>query len=176
MKQITLKEVEIICDNLLKNIEKPEVIIAIESGGWYIGNYLSQKMNVPLFSITIRRKINLSYFHNSSNGFMKILGKIFQYILFLLKKPVLQEELSNQQKVFIAGKNILIVDDAIQSGFTMNIAIKYLNTLYPKKIEILIINNVFGFYKCKFFNRGITRFPWSKTSSEYKQYLKIRSS
>lgn len=84
-------------------------IVAISRGGLIVGRVLSDFLSLPLslFAIEAYSGVNAR------------------------KKPRITAELTRE----IKNKRILLVDEIVDSGLTLKIALAYLKRLHPKKLE-----------------------------------------
>jgi hypoxanthine phosphoribosyltransferase len=174
---ISIEEINKICDILGENVTnpKPDFIVSIESGGWYIGHRIAKRLSLPHFSITIRRKTVSTRLYEIFPNWLKIIPTIIHGVIFLIRKPVLQRKLSRDSEKEIITKNILIVDDVLQSGMTINMGVLYLKSIGAETVRTLVISNVFKKKVDHDYQNGILFYPWSKCSNEYTKYLEIRS-
>lgn len=120
---ISWEEVEIGVANILKDIKKRNInvdtIVPILRGGAPLGNLISNNIDADIAYIHIRRTAS-----NDINAEFKI--------------PVLKG-ITNSET--IEGKDILIVDDLLDKGVTMEFAIEELKKLKPKSIHVAVLYN-----------------------------------
>ena len=120
---ISWEEVErgvssILSDRKKRNINV-DTIVPILRGGAPLGNLISNNINADIAYIHIRRTAS-----NDINAEFKI--------------PVLKG-ITNSET--IEGKDILIVDDLLDKGVTMEFAIEELKKLKPKSIHVAVLYN-----------------------------------
>ncbi len=101
------------CDSLTKQILesdfKPDSVICLVRGGFYVGDYISRKLNVPLICMLTRS-------YKKGAGEQDAAGvHIAENILTLDD----------------VGANVLLVDDLVDRGETMHQVIKWLKNKYP---------------------------------------------
>lgn len=109
------------CFKLAQEIQKSDgfnQIVAISRGGLIVGRVLADLLDLPISLFTIQA--------------YKEIGKI--------KKPKIIEELNAN----IQGKNILLVDEIVDTGKTLALALSYLKNFKPQKIKSAVL-----FYKQK---------------------------
>jgi hypoxanthine phosphoribosyltransferase len=120
---ISWEEVERGVSNILGDIKKRNInvdtIVPILRGGAPLGNLISNNINADIAYIHIRRTTS-----NDINAEFKI--------------PVLKG-ITNSET--IEGKDILIVDDLLDKGVTMEFAIEELKKLKPKSIHVAVLYN-----------------------------------
>lgn len=120
---ISWEEVERGVSNILSDIKKRNInvdtIVPILRGGAPLGNLISNNINADIAYIHIRRTAS-----NDINAEFKI--------------PVLKG-ITNSET--IEGKDILIVDDLLDKGVTMEFAIEELKKLKPKSIHVAVLYN-----------------------------------
>lgn len=116
-----------LADQIRRSKYKPDLIVAVARGGWVPGRLLSDLLeNTYVASIKIEHYVD----------FYKT-----------LEKPKITQPLP----VDIRGKKILIVDDIVDSGYSMKIAKEYLLTQGAKDVKIAAI-----YYK-----------PWSVVTPDF---------
>lgn len=120
---ISWNEVEKGVANILKDIKEKNInvdtIVPILRGGAPLGNLISNNMDADIAYIHIRRTAS-----NDINAEFKV--------------PVLKG-ITNSET--IEGKDILIVDDLLDKGVTMEFAIEELKKLNPKSIHVAVLYN-----------------------------------
>lgn len=120
---ISWNEVEKGVANILKEIKEKDInvdtIVPILRGGAPLGNLISNNMASDIAYIHIRRTAS-----NDINAEFKV--------------PVLKG-ITNSET--IEGKDILIVDDLLDKGVTMEFAIEELKKLNPKSIHVAVLYN-----------------------------------
>jgi hypoxanthine phosphoribosyltransferase len=174
---VTLARLESCCSEIADTVRtfKPDYIVSIESGGWYVGHLLQAHLCVPHYTITIRRRINLQNLYRPFPLQLRIIPSVWQGILFFFKSPVLQEPLLPPTETLLAGKRVLLVDDAVHSGKTLSVAIEYLRSIGAVHIKTAVISNVYGDPIANYYcYSGLYFFPWSRPSDEYPAYLSLR--
>ena len=198
MKVITLVDEKFSqsCLLLSKKINQtynPDLVIGILTGGGYVGrkifNYLNDNKQKKYTEIKIQRKNTAP----KSKGLFKI---ILNYSpTFLLNWMRILESLNLEKKaqknnpkrigtitisdeidIFLkeSPKKILIVDDAIDSGATLNLLKEYLNMHYNNisiKIAVITVTTPHPIIDADFYlyhNRVLVRFPWSNDVKKKK--------
>ena len=107
------------------DISKVDAIIGIKSGGAFMANYLGKKYNKPYSYIKIKTK-DYNYTTNTTTSmYAKIIYKNkWNYEYDIIEKP----------KIDVNGKNILLVDEIVDTGDTMKEIIKILKSEGTKSI------------------------------------------
>lgn len=162
-----------------------DVVFFLGKGGLYIGQYFSEKFKCELGEILVSRKEPL---------FKKMLKNMFRFLPKILLKKMRSFEINSgyhQKKSERSVKinklpnltknenlNILIVDDSIDTGYSIKIAIESLLEKYPQGCEVRIASlNVFqdafkvikpNYYK--YTDKAIIG-PWSLDSIEYTEFI-----
>lgn len=188
MKVITISTLEFahlcedLADKIINNNYTPDVIIGIKSGGSYVGKKVSNILNIAKYTeVQIRRP-------NSSQKEQNIIRHIIRHIPLCILNQVrilescwrkyfsksinyqIKEITFNNQITDIiinGGKNILIIDDAIDTGITMSILINYINSKYPNnhiKVAAITVTTQTPLVDadfCLFHNKTLIRFPWA---------------
>ena len=113
--------------SIIKSGFKPDLIVAIARGGWVIGRLLSDVLDIDnVASIRIR---------------------FYKEISETLKEPILEQPIG----VNVENKKVLIVDDVVDTGKTIEFAKRYINTLSPSEVKCATL------YKK----------PWAKITPDY---------
>lgn len=194
MKIITLNDSSFQdkCRILAKSIKgsfSPDIIISIKTGGKYVGDIVFQELSQDNNNIkytwaethrpghNVKNNSLIQFFFQQTPIFiLNWLRIIESYILRLLPKQSTKEiflcaSKEIEQLLLEADKKILVVDDAIDSGITMNLVCEYISNRFPgntiKTAAITtttpnpLINADFCIY-----HLVLIRFPWSK---DYKK-------
>jgi hypoxanthine phosphoribosyltransferase len=152
-------------DKIIKNIKntniKYDAIVGIKTGGAIISDYISKKLNIKNYKIKVSYK---KYKCNkTANNFID-----YYYESYIQNKDnefIICEEIKDD----INKQNIILIDESVSSGRTMNTCIDYLlrsknvNIIYPTTIisvkNVKLINN----YKLNTIIESYnfnTVFPW----------------
>lgn len=161
---------------------KPDVVVFIAKGSYLIGYEMSKIYKVPLVEIFAERK---------GNKIKHFVSPILKYIPRDLKNYLRKKELDSgfhsksvARNVHLTkGRNtleqsnhILIVDDSVDSGFTVKEVFQYLKThLNNENIKVAAFNyfdessEIFqiDYY---LYRNAIIQGPWSKDSKYYKVF------
>lgn len=177
-RTLTLQDVKVLCSNLHTQLNNKNIdcVVSVETGGWYIGEILSNILKVPHQTMTVRRL--------SDDEVATVVSKfkylpqviLILYLAFLqkLRNPTLRNGLINSE--LIQGKNVLLVDDVIDSGKTIKVAYDYLQSLDPGVVNIAVMAVVrYSSIACVSILKGYYCYPWSKISAEYSVFWKLRS-
>lgn len=159
------KDCEYYLDRIIENIKntniKYDAIVGIKTGGAIISDYISKKLNIKNYKIKVSYK---KYKCNKSpNDFFS-----YYYESYIQNKDnefIVCEEIKDN----INNQNIILIDESVSSGRTMNKCIDYLltnknvNIIYPTTIistkDVKLINN----YKLNTIIESCnfnTVFPW----------------
>ena len=131
-------ELEKYLDKIIEKIKKSgikyDAIVGIKTGGAIISDYISQKLHIKNYKIKVSNK-KYKCKKNSSNFFKSFYEK---YIICTDKKEeyIICEEIIDN----IEGKNIILIDECVGSGKTMNTCIHYLNN---KKVNSIYATTIF---------------------------------
>ena len=189
--ELSIKSLEDESKKLAKQIEKkykPDAVIFIARGGFLIGRVVSENFNIPLIAITAERSGN-----TIKNIVSPILPYIPRFICDFLRKAEIKSDIHKtctDRKVALINKNIdiskfknlLIIDDSVDTGMSMFAVVKKIKEMHPiadiKTAAINVLSNSEDVIKIDFYNFKdlIMRTPMSKDSKEYKAFEKIYSS
>jgi hypoxanthine phosphoribosyltransferase len=161
--RISKKDVETLCMSLSKKVLKdydPDIIISIKHGGTTPGIIMAKILSKPIIFIVLKRTINITRMYNKDPFFIRVFMSIKHHYLFHTTKPKMISGIDEN----ITGKKILIVDDAVHTGSTLNTANKYL--LKEKGVSCVKVATL-SYVSIKKPNYNILKkgnycFPWSK--------------
>lgn len=152
--------------DLVQQTYSPDLVVAIASGGILPAKEVSKRLERRYGEVVIRRDIDLREMYDSTPKILKPFVKLYQGYLFMSTQPtILQEGDFNCD-----GKNILLVDDMVHTGKTIQIAKENLLGRGAKQVKSAAINYVNGALPDYFLMKGRIKFPWSKNSSDYEQF------
>ena len=138
-------------ENILKQIQernlKFDTIVPVLRGGATLGNFLSNNMDVESSFIHTRRSNSNEI--NAEFGTTVLIG------------------MTNEDK--IEGKDILIVDDLLDKGTTMEFVVKEIKKYNPRSIHIAVLYNFVKVEEPEKYLVGLSMeekkwivFPWEK--------------
>lgn len=160
MKTISEKEVWAAVETSWKELSKnyqPDHIVAISHGGDSVGDLFSELSSVPLSKILIQRPDRKPLYKKLVKINKHFAWFVYE-LLFLLDKPKIIERIIIPQ-----NKNILIVDDGVHTGKTIQVCVNFLKRFHPKSTFVFslmdISKNKLSNYS--HYNEKIT-FPWSE--------------
>ena len=178
----TNTDIEKACEALILQLDcRFDLVVGIAEGGRLIAECIAQKLHLPFLPVIRQRSLTQTKYHVK-----KILKYIPKKILnliritenrcleFLSKRRKNEEKtdnihiLSNDLSFFKNPyiKNILLVDDAIDSGSTVSKVEKFLLTKNNHwNIKVAVITQTFNQPMRKadyqLYNKVLIRFPWS---------------
>jgi hypoxanthine phosphoribosyltransferase len=161
-KRVSEREVNTYCDALAQEIKKsyrPDLVIAIDTGGSVPGEQIAEALNIPVLHLLVRRNITIARRYGLDPMPLRWIMSFYHHYLFQTVKPVV----SVQNNTNVSGKKVLIVDDSLHTGATIDVAVEYLTTSGTREIRVALITYVAS-RKPDFFilPRGNYSFPWSK--------------
>lgn len=169
-----------ICERLHQRVVgmQMDYIISIETGGWYVGKKMSELLSIPHYTITVRRyeEEELLRFYENFPRSLRVVPILMQSLVHMFVRPRVLSDITTLPVLLDA--KVLLVDDCVHTGATMDVALKVIDTLRPEYVQPLVLVNV-GEPKhesCMFDLQGMHEFPWSKTSKQYNQFLELRQS
>lgn len=172
--------------NMIKKDYCPDLIIGVLTGGGFIGrqvyDYLKKQSSIEYTEIKIQR----SGTQKKSRSVVKKLMKMLPYFILdrlrIIESDILEYKAKknnpkregsislNEDVVSLlrdGNKNVLLVDDAIDTGATLKLLKDYLITNYPKidvRVAVITVTMREPMIKadyCIYNNRTLVRFPWS---------------
>ncbi|NDV96113.1 hypothetical protein D0T84_14500 [Dysgonomonas sp. 521] len=175
------------CEELAEKVTianyTPDLIIGVLTGGGKVGQIIHDKLdiskNIFYTEVKIQRKNKkniplrkiLKKTPKILTNYLRIFESKFLLLKSKLKEPSRFGVIDFSEEVVIllkqGNKNILLVDDAIDSGATLKTISDYINKNYPNniiKIAVITITNkkpMIGADYYLFHNHTLVRFPWS---------------
>lgn len=170
---------------LAKKIEskfKPEIVIFVAKGSFYIGDEISKYFNIPLIEIkAVREKNKLK---EVVSPILKLIPKKIKHILREVEVNSNTHKKSSKRNVqleekyraeLLKYKKVLLVDDSIDTGNTI---IEILNYLKNYNLEIKTAGlNIFEMSKenikidFSIYEDTLLNGPWSKDSKYYSKFM-----
>lgn len=179
------------CLELSKKISsdfQPDLIIGVLTGGGYVGkeiyNYLKSIQNQKICYIEI--KVQRKGTSKKGKGFFKLILKYSPIFLLnwmriiesiILERKSKKKNPKREGKIILpstidsflrqGNRNILLVDDAIDSGATLNLIKEHIHKNYPNsniKIAVITVTTKTPIINADYYiynNRTLIRFPWS---------------
>lgn len=176
------------CLKLASEIErtnfKPDCVIYIKSGGYLIGKECANYFNIHLSGIRISRegnhvKLKLSFILKKMPQFVRVALRVLEFKSGIHRRKNIRL-VTEVDDNLINGKNVLLVDDSIDTGNTIKAAIDFLKKSYGDNINL----KVAGLNKFKLSEKLVNTdyyihedsliiCPWSKDSKEYIDFNKV---
>lgn len=185
---LSIQNVKRDCIKLACEIEKsnfkPDCVIYIKSGGYLVGKELADYFNINLRGFRISRvgnnaKSKLSFILKILPKFVKIALRELEFKSGFHKK-ISKRVVTEVENDLIKGRNVLLVDDSIDTGNTIIAAIDFLKKSYGNAINIKVVGlNKFklseGLVKTDYYvyEDSIIIYPWSKDSKEYRDFINL---
>ncbi len=161
-RKISPEEVSIYCRQLAEKVRleyEPDLVVAIATGGSIPGELVAGALTIPLVHLTIRRDIDISRRYSRDPIPLRYMLSLYHHFLFQTTKPTISVGVDTG----ISDKKILIVDDALHTGATIDVAVEYLRKARASEIKTASLGYV-STRKPDFsaLPRGNYSFPWSR--------------
>lgn len=161
-QRISEQELSVYCNTLARIVEQnyePDLIVAIDTGGSIPGELIAQAMHIPIAHIVVRRNINIARRYSLDPIPLRWIMSMYHHYLFQTVKPVLSVNI----KIDISGRKVLVVDDSLHTGATIDVTVDYLRQANVSEIRIATLTYV-SKRKPDFavLPPGNYSFPWSK--------------
>ncbi len=132
--------------------------MAIDYGGSTPGELIGGNLSIPVVHLVIRRNTDIA--HRYGNDPIPLRGIMSFYHHYLFRTVI--PHVSKVSDTDLAEKNILIVDDSIHTGATLNVATRYLyehgaNAI--KSASLACVEEIKSDFTI--LPRGNYSFPWS---------------
>lgn len=177
--KFSLKQTIALSKKLCEQIKlfDPDVVVAIEKGGLLPGIEIARKLNKKLVTISIRReydkRLEKLYQKGTDEERKNISKKVDE--VFLKTNP----ELIKKVAFKFENKKVLIVDDAVHTGKTLEIAKNYIFSKKPLEIKTAVLFYVDQCFSDYYLGKGEHEYPWStwaKFKLDYNKLLDYYSS
>jgi hypoxanthine phosphoribosyltransferase len=161
-RRVSKQEVASCCGELAQIIRqkyRPDLLVAIDTGGSIPGELIAKTLDIPIVHLVVRRDINITRRYNLDPAPLRWMMSIYHHFLFQTMKPIV----SVNSELNVSGKKILIVEDTVHTGATIDIAINYLrqlNALEIKTASLAYVSNRKPDFSV--LSSGNYSFPWSK--------------
>jgi len=160
--KVTPDEVTGHCEKLAEKIRGeygPNYVVAIATGGSVPGEIISQILGVPIVHISVRRNINISRRYSRDPTPLRWMMSLYHHFLFQTTKPTISVGVG----IDLTGKKILVVEDTVHTGATIDVVVDHLKSVNAMKIKVASLAFV-SKTKPDFsaLPSGNYSFPWSK--------------
>lgn len=160
--RVTDQEVGHHCKTLAKAITRdfrPDLVVAIDTGGSIPGELIGQCLGLPVVHIVIRRDIKMIRRYGLDPVPLRWIMSLYHHYLFQTAKPIISTSLP----VNVSGKRVLIADDAMHTGATVDVAISYLKKGGVTDVKVASLSYVgVRMPDYSVLPRGNYCFPWSR--------------
>lgn len=161
-KQISQHHVLVSCINLASNIQQkydPNLVVAIDAGGSVPGELIAHHLRIPIEHFVIRRSICIARRYSLDPIPLRWIMSFYHHLLFQTTKPVL----SVGSSIDVSGRKVVIIDDVMHTGATIDVAVSYLEQAHVSEIKIATLAFI-SVRKPDFFAlpSGNYSFPWSR--------------
>ena len=158
----------------------PDIVIGIKEGGILPANEVSVFFSKPVYWIKVARisgevedRFNNDY-KNADSETRKKVSQSFNETWFKSSPEIIQTEKFD----FIKDKNVLVVDDAVHSGKTLDLILNHISRFKPTVVKTAALYYVDKYQPDFYLGKGEHRYPWStwskfkKDYAPYQEYLK----
>lgn len=167
-KRVSEGELYASYDNLARIIRQnfvPNLVVAIDTGGSIPGEMIAQRLKIPIVHITVRRSIKITRRYGNDPVLLRWVMSVYHHYLFRLTKPVISVDINTD----ISGKNILVVDDSIHTGATIDVVTDHLRRAGAHRIVTASLTYVSeNKPDYSVIAPGNYSFPWSKDYNNIK--------
>lgn len=161
-RKILPQEVSICCDALARTIRQnydPDLVVAIDTGGSVPGELIVQILEIPVVHLVVRRNINITRRYSLDPIPLRWIMNAYHHFLFQTTRPVV----SVNTDIDVSGKKVLVVDDTVHTGATVDVVVNYLRQARVLEVKVASLAYVSerkpDFYVLP---PGNYSFPWSK--------------
>ena len=189
---ITEPDIEKACDDLIALFDCEngcpfDLLIGVADGGKFIAETIARKLDLPLLIVKRQRPLTkkksrirniLKYFPRKILNFIRVIENTF-YQLSLNRKH--RKDKSNEIQILsnnaslldtLPIKNVLLIDDAVDSGATILDVEKYFQS-QNWNFKVAVITQTFNKPMInadyKLYDKTLIRFPWSSDCPNEKK-------
>lgn len=171
--KLNLEQTIALSKKLCKQIEpfNPDVVVAIEKGGLLPGIEIAKKLGKILVTISIRREYDKRFeqlYQEGTDEERKNISKKVDEV-FLKTNP----ELIKKVDFNFENKKVLIVDDVVHTGKTLNIAKNYIFSKKPLEVKTAVLFYVNQCFSDYYLEKGECEYPWSTWAKFKPDYGKL---
>jgi predicted phosphoribosyltransferase len=143
---------ELLAEELKNLVSERSLVLAIPSGGVPVGYEIAKRLSLPL-DIIIVRKIPIPGETEAGFGALSFDGEVFLNQPLIDRLGITEEEIETQKEMVrrqierrwnifrggrafpeISGKDVILVDDGLASGYTMLAALSSVKKRKPKRV------------------------------------------
>lgn len=147
---------ELLAEKLRNLIGRESIVLAIPSGGVPVGYEIAKRLNLPL-DIIVVRKIPIPGETEAGFGALTFDGEVFLNLPLIerlgiteeqieAQKKLVREQIERRQRVFrgsrtaqeISGREVILVDDGLASGYTMLAALSSVKKRSPRRVIVAV--------------------------------------
>ncbi|HEY0010808.1 MAG TPA: phosphoribosyltransferase [Candidatus Paceibacterota bacterium] len=139
--------------------DTPDLVIAIATGGTSPGNLMAEAMGIPVVHLHISRDIKIKRRYSLDPIPLRWILSAYHHFLFQTTMP----KVLSDTEIDVSGKKVLIVDDSVHTGKTIDVAVRYVEGKHASEIKVATLARVSE--RCPDFfvlPPGNYSFPWSK--------------
>lgn len=167
-KRVSQQEVSVYCNELAQVIQKnytPDLVVAIDTGGSVPGELIAHILSIPIVHLVVRRNITIARRYSGDPLPLRWIMSFYHHFLFQTVTPTIPVDIG----IDVSGKKVLIVDDTMHTGATIDVVVNYLTQSGVLKIKIAALAYV-SERKPDFtvLPSGNYSFPWSKDYIEHE--------
>src|SRR3989344_3864837 len=133
-RKVSQREVSVCCNDLAQIIRQnyePNIIVAIDTGGSVPAELIAQALGIPVMLLVVRRNINIARRYSLDPIPLRWMMSIYHHFLFRTVKPMV----SVDGGIDVSGKKVLVVDDTVHTGATINVVVNYLRQAHVLEIK-----------------------------------------
>ena len=167
--KVSNEEVASLCRDLSRKIQRtfsPDIVVAIDHGGSTPGELIGRNLSIPVVHLVIRRNTDIVRRYGNDPIPLRWIISFYHHYLFRTVTPYVLKV----SEVNFSEKNILIVDDSIHTGATLNVAVRYLLEHGASSIRSASLTHIEEI-KPDFtiLPQGNYSFPWSVDHQDQKK-------
>ncbi len=167
-RKVSQQEVFVCCNDLAQIIRQnyePNLIVAIDTGGSVPAELIAQALGISVVHLIVRRNISITRRYSLDPIPLRWMMSIYHHFLFRTVKPAI----SVDGYIDVSGKKILVVDDTVHTGATIEVVVNYLRQANVSEIKVASLAYV-SERKPDFsvLPSGNYSFPWSKDYRNHK--------
>ena len=187
IKDINLKQIEEYSLHLAHKVSNsgliPDHILYVERAGLFVGHAVANYFDCSISGIYCGR--TGTFLKSKIKIVLRLLPRVAIHLLREIEIKSNIHSMYEDRKIYIEGlyppqdKNLLIVDDAIDTGYSAEEILRFLlgNGYHKEQIKIAVLTNTYKNSACRadisLFDQVKFAFPWSYDSREYNRAWKL---
>ena len=133
---LTWRDLETLLDDKVTNMQKPDVVIGIKTGGAILAGRISQKLGIPMDFIRTKRAI-----YNCTSSVQNSVD-VLKDVINVESNHKEDYQVCEKPRIDLGGKHVLLVDETAYSGGTIQSAKRYLLMKGAATVRTFVVSGI----------------------------------